>query len=141
MFTASDARYAEALCSCIDPERKYIRRILHRGHCIKKGDSYIKDLRALKNVALSRVIIVDNSVLSFAAQLENGIYIPPFMGQEQDTELEKVGRFLLHIARVEDVRPYVQKFSGVRELMAEFARERAKQGRVLSSLRAQTEDE
>ncbi len=91
-----------------------------REHCIKKGTHHFKDLRAIKNVGLDRMIIVDNMVISFAAQLENGIYIPSYTGQENDNELETVGQFLAEIAEVGDVRPYVTKFAGIKELYDQF---------------------
>ena len=39
---------------------------------------YIKDLRVLEGVDLSRVVIVDNQLLSFALQPDNGIPISSY---------------------------------------------------------------
>ena len=120
MFTASEFNYAEAFTNSIDPENNYIKRIMYRDHCIHKGDKYIKDLRVLKDVPLSQVIIIDNLVVSFAAQLENGIYIPSYTGQSADTELKTIADFLVTIADVTDVRPFVKKFSGIPKLYDQF---------------------
>jgi len=89
---------------------------MFREHCIHKGNHYIKDLRILKDIPLSQMIIIDNMVVSFAAQLENGIYIPAFTGQSTDTELKTISEFLVTIANVKDVRPFVKKFSGIPKL-------------------------
>ena len=76
----------------------------------------MKDLRIINNRALDSIIIIDNMVSSFAAQLGNGIYIPPYIDQEQDNELKTISNFLIKIADVEDVRPFVSKFSGIPRL-------------------------
>ena len=59
-------------------------------------------------------------MFSFVAQMENGIYIPPYRGQEGDNELEVIGDFLNKISDVKDVRPYVKKFSGISVLYDDF---------------------
>jgi len=61
--------------------------------------------------------------MSFAAQLENGIYIPPYTGQEKDNELEKISDFLVQIHNVPDVRPFVTKFSRIPILYDEYKEE------------------
>ena len=77
-------------------------------------------MRIIKNVELEKLILIDNTVVSFAAQMENGIYIPPYTGQEKDNELEIIGNFLLKIADAKDVRPFVMKFAGIIELYESF---------------------
>ena len=66
------------------------------------------------------MIIVDNTIASFACQMENGIYIPTYTGQDEDNELEVVGNFLASIANVEDVRPHVKRFCGLTDLYEGF---------------------
>ena len=95
---------------------------MYREHCVKKGNNYFKDLRAIKNVPMSKMIIVDNLVISFAAQMDNGIYIPAYTGQESDNELDTVGKFLADIAEVDDVRPYVKRFAGIVDLYVKFCK-------------------
>jgi len=51
------------------------------------------------------MIIVDNSILSFAFDLDNGVPIQSFMGtEEEDKELLFLISFLEEIAFLEDVR-------------------------------------
>ena len=48
---------------------------------------YVKDLRIVRNVSLKHMALVDNSVYSFANQLDNGIPIIPFYDDRHDEEL------------------------------------------------------
>jgi CTD small phosphatase-like protein 2 len=85
VFTASHKWYADVILDYIDPEGKYFQHRLYREHCIKTKDNvYIKDLRVFKNRELKDMIIVDNAVYSFGAQLSNGIPITPFKDDKED---------------------------------------------------------
>ena len=67
MFTASHQTYADAILDYIDPNHKVIHHRLYRQHCIlTKEGYYIKDLRIIGNRHLNDLVIVDNSVYSFA---------------------------------------------------------------------------
>jgi hypothetical protein len=50
------------------------------------------------------MIIIDNSVLSFAFQLDNGIPILPFYDNKEDNELKFLMNYLNNIASVNDLR-------------------------------------
>ncbi len=65
---------------------------------------YVKDLRIFKNVNMKDMIIIDNSVLSFAFQLENGIPILPFYDNKDDIELKFLANYLGNIHSVKDLR-------------------------------------
>jgi CTD small phosphatase-like protein 2 len=55
---------------------------LYRQHCINPAPGvYVKDLRIIKDRDLKDIAIVDNSIVSFAYQLSNGIPISSFTGQ------------------------------------------------------------
>jgi CTD small phosphatase-like protein 2 len=47
----------------------------------------VKDLRVIRDRELKDMVIVDNSIVSFAFQLSNGIPIAAFTGQPNDEEL------------------------------------------------------
>ena len=49
-------------------------------------------------------MIVDNSVYSFAFQLNNGIPIIPFYNDKEDEEMKHLVYYLNCLASVEDVR-------------------------------------
>lgn len=105
VFTASHKWYADSILNYIDPEGKYIQHRLYREHCIKSDDNvYIKDLRVFKGRDLKDLIIVDNAVYSFGAQLSNGIPITPFKDDKDDREFLCLMNYLDMIKDVEDFR-------------------------------------
>ncbi len=48
--------------------------------------------------------------------MTNGIYVPPFLGEEDDNGLHPILQFLLTLGDVPDVRPLVKKFAGIMRL-------------------------
>lgn len=105
VFTASHKWYADVILDYIDPEGKYIQHRLYREHCIPTKDNvYIKDLRVFKNRNMKDMIIVDNAVYSFGAQLSNGIPITPFKDDKEDTEFLCLMNYLESIKDLDDMR-------------------------------------
>jgi CTD small phosphatase-like protein 2 len=47
---------------------------------------YVKDLRILKDRDLKDIIVVDNSIISFAFNLDNGVPIKSFSREEKKDE-------------------------------------------------------
>ena len=67
VFTASHQVYADAILDYIDPNNEYIQARLYRQHCFLTSEGYyVKDLRIFGDRDLKDVVIVDNSVYSFA---------------------------------------------------------------------------
>lgn len=101
IYTASQQAYSDAVLNYIDPKRKYFNHRLYRHHCVNETINgqhvYIKDLSIFKNVDLKDIIIIDNSVLSFAYHLDNGIPILPYYNEEKDSELGCLAYYLLAI--------------------------------------------
>ena len=64
----------------------------------------MKDLRVIGNRDLKDMVIVDNSVYSFAFQIDNGIPIIPFYKDPNDEEMLHLIYYLNCLANVEDVR-------------------------------------
>ena len=108
VFTASYQSYADAVLDFIDPEKKYFKYRLYRHHCsrvnINSTPCYIKDLSIINDVDLSQLIIIDNSVFSFAFHLDNGILVIPYYDSPQDNELILLAHYLCAIVNEEDVR-------------------------------------
>lgn len=71
---------------------------------ILKEHFYLKDLRIIENVPLEKVVIIDNSILSFCLQIDNGIPIFPFYYDKSDSELRVLANYLNHLHNVPDVR-------------------------------------
>jgi CTD small phosphatase-like protein 2 len=78
IFTAAEQTYADLIVDVLDPEKKLFAHRLYRHHCIRVEDVYVKDLRIIGDRALEDMLIVDNSIISFAYQLDNGIPICGF---------------------------------------------------------------
>jgi len=70
---------------------------------------YVKDLSIISDRDLKDVVIVDNSIVSFAYNLSNGIPIASFTGQQKDEELLFMVSFLEEIYSVVDVRPLIDE--------------------------------
>lgn len=67
---------------------------------------YVKDLRIFKpeQFKISDIVIVDNSVYSFAFHIDNGIPIIPFYDDRTDEEMLHLVYYLNCLATVADVR-------------------------------------
>lgn len=104
IFTASHKNYADCVIDILDPEHQLFTYRLFRDSCIQTEKGfYIKDLRIL-NRDLSKLILVDNSIPSFAFQLDNGVPIVPFYDNKDDFVLPKLKDYLLSLRVVEDFR-------------------------------------
>lgn len=107
IFTASMKPYAEQVLKALDPYNRLKYRF-YRDCCTELNGNYVKDLRVLGR-DLSKVIIIDNSDVSFAFQPENGILIKSWFNDQTDRELEYIEMFLKSLAGCEDVRPALRK--------------------------------
>ena len=97
----------------IDPCRKLFAHRLYRHHCLFIGQSaVVKDLNILGR-DIAKTIIVDNSILSFAYNLSNGVPIASFFGQSWDRELPQLHMLL------EDLRFWMTKGGDVRDRLVE----------------------
>ena len=109
VHTASHQTYADAVLNFMDPEKKYFKYRLYRNNCslvdIDDVKFYVKDLDIFNEYYdLKDIVIIDNSVLSFAYHLYNGIPIVPYYEDENDNFLYVVGLYLDHIHKVYDLR-------------------------------------
>lgn len=70
----------------------------------------MKDLTILLNGrSLSDIVIVDNKIESYASNLENGIPITDYLGQDQDEMLKILERYLINLRKTDDVRQVILK--------------------------------
>ena len=108
MFTASLQKYADAVMDEIDPTGSLFEYRLYRNNCTQiKVDNqiyYIKDLRVLKNISLDDIVIIDNSVLSFAFHLDNGIPILPYYRGDDEIEMKSLVKLLDNLADVPQIK-------------------------------------
>jgi Dullard-like phosphatase family protein len=108
VYTASHNSYADSVLNFLDPENEIFECRLYRKDCIEcnvNGSKfYVKDLDIFKNFNLKDIIIIDNSVLSFAYHLENGIPIVPYYDSKEDSELPILASYLENIFNYDDLR-------------------------------------
>eukprot|EP00550_Attheya_septentrionalis_P008206 CAMPEP_0198297910 /NCGR_PEP_ID=MMETSP1449-20131203/38835_1 /TAXON_ID=420275 /ORGANISM="Attheya septentrionalis, Strain CCMP2084" /LENGTH=441 /DNA_ID=CAMNT_0043999015 /DNA_START=334 /DNA_END=1659 /DNA_ORIENTATION=+ len=102
VYTASLNKYADPLLDLLDPNR-VIRTRLFRESCVYYEGNYVKDMSLLDR-NLSQAIIVDNSPSSYIFHPENAIDCSSFIDDPRDRELDQIGKFLVGIKDIEDVR-------------------------------------
>ncbi|CAD8057151.1 unnamed protein product [Paramecium primaurelia] len=99
LFTAAKQDHAINMLKIIDPNKKYFKAICTSEHMIGN----VKDLRIFQT-DLKDIVIVENSPKKFIAQINNGIPILPYEGQQNDNQLELLLSFLEIVLLVDDVR-------------------------------------
>ena len=127
VYSASDRSYADPVLNFIDPNNDYFQYRLYRSHCIyskvKDDDKiklYIKDLSIFKNVDLKDMVIIDNSILSYAYHLNNGIPIVPYYKGEKDYELMFLAGYLSSIRKWKDLREANKKYIKLENLIKQY---------------------
>ncbi|CAD8063290.1 unnamed protein product [Paramecium sonneborni] len=99
LFTAAKKEHAINMLKIIDPNKKFFKAICTSEHMVGN----VKDLRIFQT-DLKDILIVENSPKKFIAQINNGIPILPFEGQQTDNQLELLLSFLEIVLLVDDVR-------------------------------------
>ena len=95
IYTASYKNYADTIIDYIEKDKKYFSLRLYRENCIYlKPGIYIKDLRIINERELKNMIIIDNSLFSFANQLDNGILVTSFFNDLNDNFLLNLINYL-----------------------------------------------
>lgn len=124
IFTASIPEYADAVINYLDPDEKLIKFRLYRNDCVNLENLIkIKDLRIFGENNLNRIVLLDNNIYSFSAQLSNGILINSFFCDKNDDELSNVRKYLIdYIYPSDDVRKINEQFFGFETLFDEFSK-------------------
>ena len=110
VFTAGEKDYADPILDYIDQNNVLFKKRLYRTDCIKLENFYIKDLGIILDRKREKMCLVDNSILSFAFDLDNGIPINSFIGNEEDDrELLYLYSFLEEASKEPDVRVNIRE--------------------------------
>ncbi|OMJ71477.1 hypothetical protein SteCoe_30306 [Stentor coeruleus] len=115
IFTASAKSYADSIINIIDPKQELISARYYRDSCIMSQYGFIKDLNILKK-PLKDVLLIDNLSTSFLYQKQNGILIPSWYGDKNDTELYKLLKFIQKLLSCYDLRKCDKNFRGLANL-------------------------
>ncbi|KAL8727401.1 MAG: hypothetical protein Q9166_006073 [cf. Caloplaca sp. 2 TL-2023] len=103
VFTASVQEYADPVIDWLEQERKYFSRRYYRQHCTFRNGAYIKDLSSVEP-DLSKVMIIDNSPLSYIFHEDNAIPIEGWINDPTDNDLLHLIPLLEALQYVMDVR-------------------------------------
>lgn len=112
-FTASSVEYADPLIDALDPKKEIFKYRLYRNDCtlvnIGNRKAYVKDLSRLQR-NLSKVIIIDNSPISYLKHPENAIPITSWCDDENDTCLKDLEPLLNQIVNEKCIYPLVKQY-------------------------------
>ncbi|KAI1335406.1 NLI interacting factor-like phosphatase-domain-containing protein [Xylariaceae sp. FL0016] len=103
VFTASVQEYADPVIDWLESERKYFSGRYYRQHCTFRHGAFIKDLSSIEP-DLSRVMILDNSPLSYMFHQDNAIPIQGWINDPTDNDLLHLVPLLEGLQYVSDVR-------------------------------------
>eukprot|EP00826_Nyctotherus_ovalis_P052136 TRINITY_DN6575_c0_g1_i4.p1 TRINITY_DN6575_c0_g1~~TRINITY_DN6575_c0_g1_i4.p1 ORF type:complete len:192 (+),score=32.30 TRINITY_DN6575_c0_g1_i4:73-648(+) len=105
IYTATEPFYADRIINRIEYGGKCFAYRVYRRQCVNVKGNLYKPLEFLcVNRKIKDIVIVDNTVQSFALNLANGIPIKAFLGEEDDTELLKLAKYLKELSCEKDVR-------------------------------------
>ncbi|OAA39472.1 NIF domain protein [Metarhizium rileyi] len=103
IFTASVQEYADPVIDWLEAERKFFSARFYRQHCTYRQGAYIKDLSSVEP-DLSKVMILDNSPLSYLFHEDNAIPIQGWINDPTDNDLMHLIPMLEGLQYVHDVR-------------------------------------
>ncbi|KAJ5893851.1 hypothetical protein N7495_005542 [Penicillium taxi] len=106
IFTASVQEYADPVIDWLEQERKYFHARYYRQHCTYRSGAYIKDLSSVEP-DLSKVMILDNSPLSYIFHEDNSIPIEAWLNDPTDNDLLQLIPMLEALQYVTDVRAFL----------------------------------
>ena len=130
IYTASHQTYADKVVDLIDPMKSFFKYRLYRHNCVEvprpdmpNSTLYVKDLRIIKNIPLENMVIIDNSVLSFAFHLDNGIPILPFYSNKEDIEMNSLKDYLQKLAKLDNLTINNAAALNLRDLLEEAVKQ------------------
>ncbi|MDR3548668.1 MAG: HAD family hydrolase [Candidatus Pacebacteria bacterium] len=111
VYTAANQRYADTIIDFIESKKKYFSHRLYTQQCLQNPGVYTyKYLDLLcDNRDIQDVVLVDNSIRNFALSIRNGIPIKDFLGNDLDTELIFLAKYMRQLADVEDGRTVIKE--------------------------------
>ncbi|KAF2150547.1 hypothetical protein K461DRAFT_314541 [Myriangium duriaei CBS 260.36] len=107
VFTASVQEYADPVIDWLERERAYFVGRYYRQHCTFRNGAYIKDLAQVEP-DLSKVMILDNSPMSYIFHEDNAIPIEGWISDPTDNDLLHLVPFLEGLHRRERTIPRKQ---------------------------------
>jgi len=105
VFTAGEQTYADSILDVLDTDNLISHR-LYRQHCICIDNRYyVKELSIIQDRDLENIVIVDNSIISFAFNMDNGVPCAAFYRwTKNDEEFLYLNSYLMELFHKTDVR-------------------------------------
>lgn len=110
VYTAAREDYASQVIDRLDPSGKLINGRLYRQHCSNADGSLVKDFRVIANRKRSDILLVDNLIYSFAADMKQGIHIKSYVSGRDDYELEYLANVLDKLEFGESIPKFIETY-------------------------------
>lgn len=112
VWSSSSPDYAVSIVSTVLPAGLHLKFVWGRERCVQRFDReqqtayYVKDLKKVERQEydLNRILIADDTPQKCERNYGNAIYVRPFFGDPNDTELEQLARYLKSLASFKNVR-------------------------------------
>ena len=105
VFTRECKSLAVQIVKRLDPESIIFSGILSQKKCFRTNiGHFLKDLRIISDKGMGDLIVIDSEAFSFGYQIDNGIPLMPWDGDETDSELLYLTGYLIKMHKCEDVR-------------------------------------
>lgn len=112
IWSSSSADYLSAIVTAIIPDEMKLEFVWSRERCIQRFDGelhetyYVKDLKKAQRMGfdLDRMLIVDDTPKKVERHFGNAIYVKPYFGDPDDTELRHLSSCLKSLSQLSNVR-------------------------------------
>lgn len=105
IWSSASGNYVHGIATALKPHDRDWMFVWSRSRCIQRMHPEtletipIKDLKkaARRGYPLERILIVDDTPEKVVRNYGNAIYVPEFVGSDEDSELQQLARFLMHL--------------------------------------------
>ena len=123
-FTRECNSEAAQIINHLDKKSEIFSGIISQKKCFKtKKGHYLKDLRIVNSHDFKEMIIIDCESFAFSSQIENGICLMPWSGNENDSELVFLLHYLKKLSECSDIREENRNCLHLSELAAKLPSE------------------
>ncbi|CAK74856.1 unnamed protein product (macronuclear) [Paramecium tetraurelia] len=111
ILSDDETMFTQQITQKLDPTRQIFAGAFGRESMVFEKGRYIRDLKYI-NRPLNRVIVLDSDPERMYQYQDNGIFIKPFDGKQNDEVLKDVLLLLEHLSKpqIKDVRAELRKF-------------------------------
>ena len=112
VWSSFSADYLNAIVTAILPNELKLEFVWSRERCIQRFDGelqeiyYVKDLKKVSRMGfdLDRMLIVDDTPKKVERNFGNAIYVKPYFGDPDDSELRDLSGYLKSLSQLPNVR-------------------------------------